>query len=330
MTVHIVAHGVDLDGFGCHSILCRYFARLGDGKEIRNYFVDYQSIIETLPDLDFKEGDTLIMADIGYNPGMIDLFDNYSQFLSDDNFSWHDHHVWSEEEKNKVRELSGNLFVDETLCASEIVKDRYLHDDYVAGKLASFARSHDFYGKDSKRKTYEFACRLQDVISSSIIKSPLIDKMDIVKCFSKGIFWNQEFDEAYEGYQDVKKESIRYLDDTVTELDMVGPDNSRFSISLALADGNVDSKIIRKHMLARTDSDVVMAVWIDDEDGKSRVAFEMRDNENTDLRNMFFDAFNGRGRGSAGGGTFNGAVPDIDGDYKACFRQVVNTVSYQP
>lgn len=296
--IHIVGH-TDVDGLASHTILDKYYKAAG--KEVKHYFVNYQNAKETISKLEFNEGDYMVLADLGYSEetfgSLLNKFEKY--------FSWYDHHDWAADALADISKLADELIVNKDLCASEIVKNKFLPEDTVANKLAELARAHDFGGKDSKKETYDLACKLQDVITSGY------DKMMVMESLSEGCFWNDEFKRAYQDYRIRRDNAIGEMKETITSFEIA----SETTVSIAAVPDALESKDVRKYLLENTKSDVVIGWW----PTTGRVAYEVRDEAHVPFLKKMWQTFKGRGRDFAGGGTWK---VHADKNYKQHFEEM--------
>lgn len=288
--LHVVAH-IDVDGIVCHTIV-EMWAR--KSKIVtRHYYVDYQDIgiaLRTLLRVIGPEDEVLI-ADIGYSKDLMDLFLNqYGELAS--KTSWFDHHRWNEEALAKVGSVVRGLIVDEKLCASEILQKRLLPENELAKQLARLARAHDFSGKGSRQGDFDFACRVQDVITSGYPKEMIVNQL------AEGIVWSANFDIAYKQYQVIKADALRRMNETVEKY-CISIDGVVANVALAFALDALEAKDAKRYLLKESKCDVVIAVWSD-----GRIAYEIVSEKFTVISRKINDNFKGGGRGLVGGATY--------------------------
>jgi len=288
--LHIFAH-VDVDGMVCHAI-AEMWAR-ESGIATQHYYVDYQRISIALRKLSKAIGpeDEVIIADIGYSKNLVDSFlGQHGDFAS--KVSWFDHHRWDEEALTKVGSALRKLIVNEKLCASEILQKKLLPESEIAKQLARLARAHDFSGKGSRQGDFDFACRVQDVITSGYPKEMIVNQL------AEGIVWSANFDIAYKQYQVIKADALRRMNETVEKY-CISIDGVVANVALAFALDALEAKDAKRYLLKESKCDVVIAVWSD-----GRIAYEIVSEKFTVISRKINDNFKGGGRGLVGGATY--------------------------
>jgi len=313
--IHIVAHGVDVDGLASHSILEIYAKKRGI-KTI-HCFVDYQDVGSVLENISriIKSDDEVIIADIGYEKELVYSFLNRYREMAKIT-SWFDHHKWEDRAKEEAKKILKEVIIDESRCAAEILKERFLPDDRFVQELASIARVHDFY--DFESGIYEHARKLQDVIVSGYSKEA------IVKQLSSGIFWIENFETVHKKYREViRPNAIAEMDSTIMKYSVVTSDNIVASVTAVFVPNILESKDIRAYLMLNEDKkderDVIIAIW-----SNGRIAYEGRSEKFRKILEKINENFKGGGRGLAGGATYSESVSMEN--YKICFDEIIKAI----
>lgn len=308
--LHVVAH-VDVDGIACHTI-AEMWAR-ESGMVTQHYFVDYQSIVVEMKKLSKVIGpeDRVLIADIGYSKDLINLFLNLYGDLAI-KVSWFDHHRWDDEAVAKVKSVTKELVVDESLCAAEILWKRFLPKNDIAKQLACLARAHDFSGKGSKQSDFDCACRIQDVITSGYSKELIVNQL------SEGAIWIASFEAAYRRYQEVKADATRRMNETIEKY-CISIDGVVVNVALAFAPKSLEPKEAKKQLLIESGCDVVIAVW-----PNGRIAYEVVSERFMIISQRINSNFKGGGRGLVGGATYPQSVKLET--RKQCFNEIIKAL----
>ncbi len=289
-----IAHDRDVDGLVCHAILRRHATKAG--KKMRHLLVDYVDLCSKLAELGDLKGEEIVIADLGYSK-LVGICRNKIEELARNNsVVWFDHHDWS----GIKRPSHVKLHVDMALCASELVQKAYLPEDKIAAEMAALARAHDFAREN------ELAWKIYDVISSGFSKPRLVE------LFAKGVFWNEELEEAHRKYQEVKEKGFSYLEEH-SKLYRLG----EWTCLLGYSPQSLSSTLAAGRLLRRN-TDFVICVW-----PNGKLSFR-RNNEEVNLREMAL-LFDGGGRGAAAGGTIEGEV--TEDNYIKVFDLIMERVS---
>lgn len=326
-TAHIVTHN-DVDGFTSNTLLTKHYQNLG--WNVDNHFVNYRGLRDTVPSLDIKDGDVLAVADLGYNNSMMDIFANHAQYLSYDSFHVYDHHEWPGEDIFDVLGVEGTLVTDkkyrdcgEKLCASEIIQKEIFPGDRNAMYLADVAHANDFYYAGDLQK-YQYGWRLEDVIYSDYDNDKIIRFLAEVETLQRDAdpqkhFWNNEFEEAWNGYKSIKGRAIEDMNDTLT---MCESEGDMPKITFALAPYEISSKFARHEIKYNQDINPDIIFVIRHGGGFS---FEIINTEKEEYKhkyryiyNQIRDVLNGGGRYPFGGGAYEGDLIDDSGLLSDC------------
>lgn len=310
--VYVLAHGVDVDGIACHALAKKYFN--SNGKKTIHKYITYQNFRDKLKEVvdDLPETE-IIIADIGYNKSYdeavgngLNIYEMLEKLSEKNTINWFDHHKWSEEEKERYRKLLSVLEVDKTKCGAELVYNHYLKDDNFAMELSKIAHVHDFGDSSDSEKLLPY--KLQDVISGCDKKDNIVDTL------SKGILWDNDFENIYENYQQTKKEAFEILDKHTEYYP-----KDELNIAISYIPDILDSKPVRKHIL-NSDVDVFIGLWKD-----GRMAWEIKNEELSPILNILKDKFEGGGRALAGGGTYKNLSINKD-NYRDVFRDILKSI----
>lgn len=308
--LHIFAH-IDVDGMACHAI-AEMWAR-ESRVATQHYYVDYQDILVALRKLSRAVGpeDEVLIADIGYSKDLVDSFlCRYGELAS--KASWFDHHRWDEEALVRVGSVVRALIINEKLCASEVLQKELLPKSEKAKQLARLARAHDFSGKDSEEADFDLACRIQDVITSGYPKEKIVNQ------FSDGAIWNASFEVAYKRYQTIKVDALRRTDETIEKY-CISVDGVVMNIALAFTLDILEAKDVKRHLLKKSECDVVIAVWSD-----GRIAYEVTSKKFMIVSQKINNNFKGGGRGLVGGATY--PQPIKLETRRQCFDEIVKVL----
>ncbi len=289
--MHCIAHKKDLDGLGSHAILRRY--ALAEGEEIVHHFADYDSLPELVRELSGLEGETVVIADLGWNSRLEGVLEELRRLCSANEVVWVDHHDWGEVELGELAEAEFVHSMEK--CAAELVQERFMPGDEVSRRIAELAHAHDF------REDNELAWKLYDVISSGY------DRMRFVEKLSAGTFWCEEFERAYRNYQEAKRKGRRYLDEHTMVL-RVGDRTCAF----ALSEKYLSSTLACMH-LQRTGADIVVVVYPD-----GKLSFR-RNSDSVDVGRIA-KLFGGGGRATAAGAKLDMRVDEDN--YLQVFREI--------
>lgn len=110
-------------------------------------------------------------------------------------FVWLDHHVWSEEIKNRVQSFASLILSkDEMKCTAELVYETFAKNRRTCEKIAKFAHIVDFRLSEVHKLP-----PLPELISYyRSLTNPYPKLQSIVNKASKGIFWDDDLQEDFE------------------------------------------------------------------------------------------------------------------------------------
>jgi len=277
--IYCIAHKKDLDGLTSHAIVRRYAFQ--QSLDIEHYFVSYDDLGDALESLRGSRNNLVVVADLGYNP----TIPQEVVFLlaEENNMVWLDHHRW---DSGKEILKAGFKFIHSSdLCAAELTYRHFLPGDRVAREIATLAHIHDFYEEG------ELAWNLYEVISSGY------DKLSFVDSLSKGVTWNEEFQEAFQEYQKTKKSAYSYIEEHMVEAQAHG-----YSFLVALSPKYLSSTLASGYLLDKG-KDFVVVVY---PDGKLSFRRNSKEINLTAIAEMF----QGGGREEAAGGKLDAGVGD--------------------
>lgn len=188
-----ITHEHDLDGIGSQAIVKRYFDFFhnGEKQEFKQYFSHYLDFVKKLKKILSSDyiPSQLIITDIGFNEDFKELFPILEEAKNNDcKILWFDHHLVSNEIKDKIHQFTFLYINDPLRCAAEIVKDYYLPNDSIALKIAELARDSDF-----RTNKFQFADELQLIIGFNRGESKYQEKIKLVSLLSVGAFQEQWF-----------------------------------------------------------------------------------------------------------------------------------------
>jgi oligoribonuclease NrnB/cAMP/cGMP phosphodiesterase (DHH superfamily) len=288
-----IAHKKDLDGLGSHAIMRRFAREIGE--EVTHYFADYDDLTEIIVKLSEEtEGEKVIIADLGYNSRVLSAKDALAKLCEANEVIWIDHHDWQGGEE--ILKLKLRFIHSSKLCAAELVQQEFMPSDEVSKEIARLAHAHDF------REESELAWKLYDVISSGY------DKLRFVEALSRGEFWNEEFEEAYQRYQRAKEKGYAYLDEHLEVFNIYG-----YTCAMALSKKYLSSTLASLY-LQEKGTDFVVVVYPD-----GKLSFR-RNNPKVNLRKLA-QLFGGGGREVAAGAKIEKEV--TEDNYRELFREIV-------
>lgn len=121
-------------------------------------------------------------------------------------FVWLDHHVWSEEIKNRVQSFASLILSkDEMKCTAELVHETFAKNRRTCEKIAKFAHIVDFRLSEVHKLP-----PLPELISYyRSLTNPYPKLQSIVNKASKGVFWDDDLQEDFEYlYLPIKESAI--------------------------------------------------------------------------------------------------------------------------
>ncbi|MBD3189989.1 MAG: hypothetical protein GF308_05075 [Candidatus Heimdallarchaeota archaeon] len=140
MKVVSISHAIDPDGIGSQAIIFRYFREL-DIEPIA-FLADYHYFEETFEKAVKLQPDVLIVTDFGWNDSYLKLIDSLKQLKA--RTIWIDHHKISIENRLLLENSVDELIIDTSVCAAELVQERFMPDDPVSKEIARIAHNGDF------------------------------------------------------------------------------------------------------------------------------------------------------------------------------------------
>ena len=121
-------------------------------------------------------------------------------------FVWLDHHVWSEEIKNRVQSFASLILSkDEMKCTAELVYETFAKNRRTCEKIAKFAHIVDFRLSEVHKLP-----PLPELISYyRSLTNPYPKLQSIINKASKGVFWDDDLQEDFEYlYLPIKESAI--------------------------------------------------------------------------------------------------------------------------
>ncbi|MEA2070494.1 MAG: DHH family phosphoesterase [Asgard group archaeon] len=196
-----ISHAIDPDGIGSQAILFRYFRELN--IEPIGYLVDYYNFTEYVLKAINEKPNILIVSDIGLNTSYLDQIISPLRRLEARKI-WIDHHRITDEHKQLLESILDEFIHDTTVCAAELVQERFRPEDDVAKKIARIAHNGDFDVED----------KLADIYYTIIdyYRSDMDKLISIREKFASGNFEQKyvmdEYLEAYKVFE-AEKDRIR-------------------------------------------------------------------------------------------------------------------------
>lgn len=186
----IATHIADLDGIGSSAVLQRAF------PEAEVYFLDYNDCYGTFKEIIDSGADEIYLADFNFGEGNMDSMELLES--ADVDIYWYDHHRWNPEMRERTERIAKELVVDYSKCGAELVFERFLPQDKIAKKIASFAHSTDFGGRLKE------AQKISDVISANSGDVKFLKSLS--RDISNGKYWSSELNAVREDY--MKKKAL--------------------------------------------------------------------------------------------------------------------------
>jgi len=279
-----LTHGKDLDGIASAAIVLRYASKIG--KDFEVLFSEPQTLHDALTKLVHvlnKDVSEIVISDLGLNRRIVDLVAEILKNIKDNynvKIRWFDHHLWSDEAKNKIGKIIDELVVNERFCGAELVQRSLLPDDAVAAKLALLARDADFWIFSN-----EISKKLSKIISYREV--PL---KNLVETLSKGTFWNKDLERKFKEVLSKEKEVVDKCLETLETHIIKG-------FKVALVKGKIPAGEIAE-LLAKKGYDVIVVI---SPEGKVSLR---RGNSRINLVPIA-EKLNGGGHPFAAGGTLN-------------------------
>jgi oligoribonuclease NrnB/cAMP/cGMP phosphodiesterase (DHH superfamily) len=141
-------------------------------------------------------------------------------------FVWLDHHVWSEEIKNRAQSFASLILSkDEMKCTAELVYETFAKNRRTCEKIARFAHIVDFRLSEVHKLP-----PLPELISYyRSLTNPYPKLQSIVNKASKGVFWDDDLQEDFEHlYLPIRESAISSAMKSLTICDI---DNHKVAIT---------------------------------------------------------------------------------------------------
>jgi oligoribonuclease NrnB/cAMP/cGMP phosphodiesterase (DHH superfamily) len=202
LKVLIFSHESDLDGLYSAAIgLIKYpqamTVFLGYGVE------NFQKIGNFIRSS--RDPGLVIIADLGLNDDTIETCNGiFSDAVRDGwKLLWIDHHPWSQAAIDAVRQHA-ELVLDTpgTKCAAELVAETLLPGNDLAAKLASMARTMDFFTKD------QYLTPITELIKYYQTLPDFYERLAaLAKKSARGVLWDVEMHTDYAKYSKLRDEA---------------------------------------------------------------------------------------------------------------------------
>ncbi|NHJ88113.1 MAG: hypothetical protein FK734_21790 [Asgard group archaeon] len=203
-----ISHQIDPDGIGAQAIIFRYFRELN--IEPVGLLADYYNFEEVFKQAIAEEPNVLIVSDIGLNSTLIQNIIEPLRSLNARKI-WIDHHNATDEMKEMLSSATDEFIHDTSVCAAEIVQQRFLPNDPISKEIAQIGHNGDFDVND----------RLAMVFYTLIDyhRNSMDDLIRIREIFAQGDFKNQMvFDEYIDAYKvfEAERDRIKNSKQTIT------------------------------------------------------------------------------------------------------------------
>ncbi len=322
MKVLIVSHESDLDGLFSAAIgLVRY-------PQARSLFLGYRKeSLENLPHFirtftvssssDHEMG-LIIICDLALNDNksILQLYRRSLLEASNAGFDlvWLDHHPWSDEAKGAIHPFV-ELVLDEAgnKCAAELVYERFLYGNELANKLASIARSMDFFTQD------QYLTPISELIIYYLNSSDRHEKLCcLASKISRGILWDIGMQNDYGLYSRILERAKVEAYKTIQFRQIDGRFKAAFVQSLPY----IHNSLFAHEVFKNTDSDLVVLY------GPDKKVSIRRNNNQISCRKIAQNLSEGGGHEFAAGASFKSDPLDHKGIImeleEAILRSVVN------
>ncbi len=212
--LYIVTH-TDLDGVGAAAAVVRLLGRVDDDYTV--VYAEPYNLDEKLSRLAgyVEKGDLLIVSDLGPNRDSYrGVLEAVSRIVKEGGMvEWYDHHVWSSEDMERLRELGVWLVVDRSTCATGVVMHHLSRrhgvepDEYLL-ELERVVCSADLWRWDHYLST-----KLFRVVGSEQNGDEWRDK--VLGKLASGTLWDGELEERLQDYMTRELEGFNRVQATV-------------------------------------------------------------------------------------------------------------------
>lgn len=246
----IVTH-TDLDGAGAAAAALRITGRKIDESTI--VFAEPYNLDRKMGELKeiVSQGDMVVVADLGINANSFNGILDAVKYLSSTGarIEWYDHHVWSDDEINAVREAGALVIVDRSTCATGVVARhmsqlRGVKDEFLSELEAAVCAA------DLWRWDHHMAPKLFRVAGD---RNDEEWKLKLIEKLSSGVLWDDELEEKLEQYVN---EELRGFNDVLSTVYVGEADGYRIAVAYKRTRGPPGSSMIGASLLFRYNSDV--------------------------------------------------------------------------
>ncbi|RLE46639.1 hypothetical protein DRJ25_03900 [Candidatus Woesearchaeota archaeon] len=277
--IHIYS-SEQFDGIATSAIIVRYaiLKRLDYRVEI----IDYQK------EISIPEKGNIFFADI--NPERIDL-DRISRQI----FFWAAYYPHKKEDQ--IRKKTRYCFVIQPTStvydhfvkksAAEATFEKLLPQDRIAKEIARLARDIKFWERKDPR-----AEKLNTLLASDF------DKKQLIETIAKGSFWNEKFEQKYQGYTIRRDEALQDMMKTIRVKKYLTTHFGFFLANNILSSADAGHYALEKHK----GIDVAVIIF-----RNGKISFRRREGCSLDLSDIA-KLFNGGGHAYAAGGELRKTV----------------------
>mgnify|MGYP001772533442 CR=1 FL=1 len=242
----IVAH-TDMDGVAAGAL----YVYLNNVEEYRVFFTEPFLLHKALGKVSSAYYERVVILDIGINSRVYEAVLDYIKLLREHEIpiSWYDHHVWSNEWINTLRNLGVNLYLDQATCTVGVVAkytkplrenvDTNFVESLVRGVCAGDMWKFDhwlggFYVRLVRRKDKDAW------------------RKEVLKTLAKGVLWAESFEKKVEEHMDrelmLLSKGVGVLAKNVNGL--------KLAVARSLED--VENSFVAAYVMGRYDADVVV------------------------------------------------------------------------
>ncbi|MCY0867729.1 MAG: DHHA1 domain-containing protein [Desulfurococcus sp.] len=242
----IITHS-DMDGVASAALYV-YLEKL---SEYRVYFTEPYSLHETL-ERNLNEGfERIAIMDIGVNPL---IFNRVVKLLGDyvrrgGRVYWFDHHVWSEEWIQKVKELGVSLYLDKSTCATGVVYKYSNHENSFEDEVFTSNLVNGVCGGD----LWRFDHWLSPFYIRLVRRGDSIEwKMKVLSTLSRGLYWDDSFNDKIIKAVEAELNALR------EDLVKVSRNINGITVYISTSRDDVENSFLASYLMSRFNADVVV------------------------------------------------------------------------
>ena len=249
----IITHN-DLDGMGGAAAFMRILEK--SPEEVTTIFAEPYNLDFFLENVSesIERGDLLVITDIGSNNSIFENVCNAIKKIISKGarIEGYDHHVWDQNDIEKLSALGVEIFIDTETCGTGVVakyaqKKFEKHDEFLK-RLEKAVCSADLWKWDD-----ELGGKLYRV--SYTMNKGIEWKHKIIKKFYEGVLWDNEMQSHLEEYM---REELNNFDSILSTLKSYG---NRCKISAVYKDKEIPSdSLVGAMLLSRENASIAIII----------------------------------------------------------------------